>query len=186
MFKPFQKGSVDSLVSLGEFNGYFVQEWPDLVFSERQDPGDNPARSLGILVAERAQKDARLVRPEDRSRAFDVNRGRNHGLAIPRTLGGDTASLLSDAQGGSIDDRATRTDDHAFVRARGPLLSDTKCPQPRRARPAFYKFLDDLLLEVMSLIRGKLPCEVYQVDAGQSDQERSHESALLDLHRSAL
>ena len=34
LFEPFQKGSVDLLVSLGEFSGYFVQEWPDLAFRE--------------------------------------------------------------------------------------------------------------------------------------------------------
>jgi hypothetical protein len=85
------------LVSLGEFSGYFVQEWPDLVFWERHDPGDNPARSLGILVAERAQKNAGLVRSEDRGRALDANRGGVHGLVIPEKrdrrprllLGGD-------------------------------------------------------------------------------------------------
>jgi len=69
-------------VSLGEFSGYFVQEWPDLVFRERHDPGDNPARSLGILVPERAQKNAGLVWSEDRRRSTDANRsGGDHGLA---------------------------------------------------------------------------------------------------------
>jgi hypothetical protein len=76
---------VDLLVSLGEFSGYFIQKWPDLVFWERHDPGDYPARSLGIFVSERAQKNAGLVRPEDRGRALDANRGGgNHGLAIPK------------------------------------------------------------------------------------------------------
>ena len=71
-------------MSLGKFSGYFVQEWPDLVFWERHDPGDNPARSLGIFVAERAQKNAGLVRSEDRGRALDANRGDgDHGLVIP-------------------------------------------------------------------------------------------------------
>lgn len=79
---------MDLLVSLGEFSGYFVQEWPDLVFWERHDPGDNPARSLGILVAERAQKNAGLVWSEDRGRATDANRGGgDHGLAIPQKRG---------------------------------------------------------------------------------------------------
>jgi hypothetical protein len=79
---------VDLLVSLREFSGYFIQKWPDLVFWERHDPGDNPARSLGILVSERAQKNAGLVRPEDRGRALDANRGgRDHGLAIPEKQG---------------------------------------------------------------------------------------------------
>ena len=75
-------------MSLGEFSGYFVQEWPDLVFRKRHDPGDNPARSLGILVSERAQKNAGLVRAEDRGRAMDANRGGgDHGLAIPEKRG---------------------------------------------------------------------------------------------------
>ena len=72
LFEPFQKGSVDLLVSLREFSGYFVQEWPDLAFRERHDPGDNPAGSLGSLRSERAQKNAGLVRPKDRGRALNV------------------------------------------------------------------------------------------------------------------
>jgi hypothetical protein len=73
---------VDLQVSLAEFSGYFIQEWPDLVFWERHDPGDNPARSLGILVPERAQKNAGLVWSEYRRRATDANRsGGDHGLA---------------------------------------------------------------------------------------------------------
>ena len=79
---------MDLLVSLGEFSGYFVQEWPDLVFWERHDPGDDPARSLGIVVSERAQKNAGLVWSEDRGRATDANRGGgDHGLAIPEKRG---------------------------------------------------------------------------------------------------
>jgi len=73
LFEPFQKGFLNLLVALGEFSRYFAQEWPDSVFRERHDPGDNPARSLGTLRFERAQKNAGLVRPEDRGRAFDVN-----------------------------------------------------------------------------------------------------------------
>ncbi len=73
---------MDLQVSMGEFGGYFVQERADSVFRERHDPGDNPARSLGILVPERAQKNAGLVWSEDRRRATDANRsGGDHGLA---------------------------------------------------------------------------------------------------------
>jgi len=72
------------LVSLGEFSEYFVQECPDLVFWERHDPGDNPARSLGVLVPERAQKHTGLIGPQNSRRATDANRGGgDHGLAIP-------------------------------------------------------------------------------------------------------
>jgi len=53
--------------------------------------------SLGTLRFERAQKNAGLIRPEDRGRAFDVNRVGFHGLVIPEKrdrrprllLGGD-------------------------------------------------------------------------------------------------
>ena len=83
LFEAFQKGFVDLLVSLGEFGGYFVQQWADLVFRERHDPGDNPAGPLGSLRTERPQKNAGLVGPEDRGRAFDVYRSGDHGLAIP-------------------------------------------------------------------------------------------------------
>jgi len=61
-------------VSLGKFGGNRIQEWADLVFRERHDPGENPASVLWILRSERAQKNARLVRPEDRDRSFDVDR----------------------------------------------------------------------------------------------------------------
>ena len=43
---------------------------------------DNPAGSLGSLRTEWAQKNAGLVRPEDRGRALDVNRVGVHGLVI--------------------------------------------------------------------------------------------------------
>jgi hypothetical protein len=85
LFESFEKGSMYLLVSLGEFRGYFVQEWPDLVFCERHNPGDNPARSLGIFVPERAEKNAGLIRSEDRGRAADANRGGgDHGLGYSR------------------------------------------------------------------------------------------------------
>ena len=83
LFEPFQKEFVDSRVSPRERCGYFVQQWPDLVFRERHDPGDYPARSLGRLWSERAQKDAGLVRSEDRARALDLCRDSGHELVMP-------------------------------------------------------------------------------------------------------
>jgi hypothetical protein len=68
---------------LRKFSGYVVQQWPDLAFRKGHDPGDNPAGSLGGLRSERAQKNAGLVRSEDRGRAVDVYRGGHHGVAIP-------------------------------------------------------------------------------------------------------
>ena len=70
-------------MSLRKFSGYVVQEWPDLAFRKGHDPGDNPAGSLGSLWSERAQKNAGLVRSEDRGRAVDVYRTGDHGVAIP-------------------------------------------------------------------------------------------------------
>jgi hypothetical protein len=83
LFEPFQKGSMELLVSLREFSKYFLQEWPDLVFWERHDSGDDSANSLGSLRSERAQKNAGLVGSEDRGSALNVHRGGDHGLAIP-------------------------------------------------------------------------------------------------------
>jgi hypothetical protein len=56
LFESFQKGFVDLLVSLGEFDAYFVQERADPVFRERHDPGDNPAGPLRIPLTERPQE----------------------------------------------------------------------------------------------------------------------------------
>jgi hypothetical protein len=72
---------VDLLVTLGEFSGYVIQERTDLNFRKGDDPGDNSARSLGILVPERTEKNSGLVRAEDRGRALDAyRRGGDHGL----------------------------------------------------------------------------------------------------------
>ncbi len=72
---------MDLLVTLGEFSGYVIQERTDLIFRKRHDPGDNSARSLGILVSERTEKNSGLVRAEDRGRALDAYRGGgDHGL----------------------------------------------------------------------------------------------------------
>src|ERR1051326_3538802 len=62
LFEPLQELFLDLLVSLGEFSRYLIQERPDLIFRKRHDPGDNSARSLGILVSERTEKNAGLVR----------------------------------------------------------------------------------------------------------------------------
>jgi hypothetical protein len=83
LFEPFQKGSVDFLVSSREFSGYFLQKRPHLALRERHDSGDNSASSLGSLRSERAQKNAGLVRSEDRARALDICRSSDHELAIP-------------------------------------------------------------------------------------------------------
>lgn len=72
---------MDLLVALGEFSGYVIQERTDLIFRKGHDPGDNSARSLGILVPERTEKNSGLVRTEDRGRALDAYRGGgDHGL----------------------------------------------------------------------------------------------------------
>jgi hypothetical protein len=66
---------VDLLMTLGEFSGYVIQERTDLIFRKRHDPGDNSARSLGILVPEGTEKNSGLVRAKDRGRALDAYRG---------------------------------------------------------------------------------------------------------------
>ena len=72
---------MDLLVTPGEFSGYVIQERTDLIFRKRHDPGDYSARSLGILVPERTEKNSGLVRAENRGRALDAYRGGgDHGL----------------------------------------------------------------------------------------------------------
>ena len=93
LFESFQKGSVDFLVSSREFSGYFLQKWPHLALRERHDSGDNSASSLGSLRSERAQKNAGLVRSEDRARALDIGRSSDHELAIPENCDGKLRSL---------------------------------------------------------------------------------------------
>ena len=61
LFEPLQEGSADLLVSLGEFSRYLIQKRPDLIFRKRHDPGDNPTRSLGILVSEGTEKNGSTI-----------------------------------------------------------------------------------------------------------------------------
>jgi hypothetical protein len=79
---------VDVLVSSREFSGYFLQKWSHLALWKRHDSSDNSARSLGSLRFERAQKNAGLVRPEDRGRAPDICRSSDHELALPENCDG--------------------------------------------------------------------------------------------------
>src|SRR5205807_6657804 len=81
LFEPLQEGFVDLLMTVGEFSGYVFQKRTDLIFRKGHDPGDNSARSLGILVSERTEKNSGLVRAKDRGRALDAYRGSgDHGL----------------------------------------------------------------------------------------------------------
>ena len=84
------------LVTPGEFSGYVIQERTDFIFRKRHDPGDNSARSLGILVPERTEKNSGLVRTEDRGRALDAYRGGgNHGLVNLEKRAGKPAIIFN-------------------------------------------------------------------------------------------
>lgn len=60
-------------------------------------------------------------------------------------------------------------------------LRDTQRPYPAgHASNIFCEFLDGLLLEIAGFVLHMPPREVYQWEVGQSDQECSLESVILD------